>query len=77
MTWVRLASTVEAIVEVDLPLDAGEQALREAALCKLDESGGAEWEATDGEFEASDEPILSDSERTAAWCAKRAKGRTP
>jgi len=72
MTWVRLASTVEAIIEVDLPLDAGEDALREAALRRLDESGGAEWDSIDGEFEASDRPILNDAERTVAWRAKYA-----
>jgi hypothetical protein len=77
MTWVRLASTVEAIVEVDLPLEAGPDALRDAALRRLDESGGAEWDTTDVEFEASEHPILSDSERTAAWLATHAARNGP
>jgi hypothetical protein len=39
------------VVEIDeVPIDYGERdrALRDAALAKLDESGGAEWETTDG-----------------------------
>lgn len=73
MTWVRLTSTQEAIVEVDLPLSAGETALREAALQRLDESGGAEWDSVDGEFEADDEPIPSESERLQAWRTKQSR----
>lgn len=38
------ATVVVEIADVPTDYDARERALREAALAKLDESGGAEWE---------------------------------
>lgn len=42
------ATVVVEIADVPTDYDARERALREAALAKLDESGGAEWESTGG-----------------------------
>jgi len=51
MVWLHTEQ--RAVVEVDvedLPgdHDAREKALTEAALAQLDQSGGAEWETTEG-----------------------------
>lgn len=64
MAFVRLTCEAEAVVEVDLPLDAGLDALREAAMIKLVESGGVEWETVSANAEASEEPILYSFEDT-------------
>lgn len=51
MTWVRITSEMEAVVDIGdaAPPNASEEALREAALAVLDASGGAEWESVGGE----------------------------
>lgn len=51
MVWLHTEQRAFVEIDVDnLPEDcvAREKALTEAALAKLDESGGAEWETTGG-----------------------------
>jgi hypothetical protein len=74
MTWVRFSHEQEAIVEVDLPLAAGEEALREAAFEKI-EQGLARWGDITVDTEVSEEEILPFAERMEAQRMARVENR--
>jgi hypothetical protein len=74
---VWLYTEQRALVEVDvtdLPdaHEAREKVLTEAALAKLDESGGAEWETTSGWMDyAQDDPAALATSGDSPTCKER------
>ena len=65
MAWVMLFHTDQVVVEVDLPVTAPKDKLREAALQALDR-GEYTWETIDGGMEVSDDYIPYDFEASDA-----------